>query len=145
RARLVEAFWQPQTQRWLRRITPDGHPDPTLDSSAMGILDPWEVLDLYDADERVLAGQTLDGISRDLRSHVKGGGAVLRFQNESYMGGGPGCVNTLWLAVCRLRLALTATDRQERSRQRALAMEDLQIALANTNPTGQLPELIPKI
>lgn len=145
RARLVEAFWQPQTQRWLRRITPDGYPDPTLDSSAMGILDPWEVLDLYDADDRVLAGQTLDGISRDLRSQVKGGGAVLRFQNESYMGGGPGCVNTLWLAVCRLRLALTATDQQERSRQRALAMEDLQIALANTNPTGQLPELIPKI
>ncbi|NLU20087.1 MAG: hypothetical protein GXW89_05275 [Phycisphaerae bacterium] len=145
RERLIATFWQPDSQRWLRRITPEGHPDGTLDSSAMGIIDPWEVLDLRQPEDRMLAAQTLDGISRDLRSQVKGGGAVLRCQGDSYMGGGPGCVNTLWLAVCRLRLAATTTDQQERSRQRALAMENLQIALANTSPTGQLPELIPKI
>jgi hypothetical protein len=145
REQLVQRFWQPQALRWLRRITPEGHPDATLDSSAMGIIDPWEILDLHRPEDRLLATQTLDGISRDLRSQVKGGGAVLRFQGESYMGGGPGCVNTLWLALCRFRLAATTIDQQERSRQRALGMENIQIALANTNPTGQLPELIPKI
>jgi GH15 family glucan-1,4-alpha-glucosidase len=145
RDRLIHGFWQPATQRWLRRITPEGQPDPTLDSSAMGVIDPWEVLDLHRPEDRLLAAQTLDGISRDLRSQVKGGGAVLRFQGESYMGGGPGCVNTLWLALCRFRMAATAGDQHERSRQRALGMENLQIALANTSPTGQLPELIPKI
>lgn len=142
---LIRNFWRPDAHRWLRRLTPEGHPDATLDSSAMGIIDPWEVLDLHQTEDRLLAAQTLDGISRDLRSQVKGGGAVLRFQGESYMGGGPGCVNTLWLALCRLRLAASSTDQQERSRQRALAMENLQIALANASPTGQLPELIPKI
>lgn len=145
RERLIRTFWRPEAQRWLRRVTPEGHPDETLDSSAMGVIDPWEVLDLTLPEERLLATQTLDGISRDLRSQVKGGGAILRFQGESYMGGGPGCVNTLWLALCRLKLAETSQDQQERSRQRALAMENLQIALANTSPTGQLPELIPKI
>jgi len=111
----------------------------------MGIIDPWEAIDLQNPQDHLLAMQTLDGISRDLRSQVKGGGAVLRFQGESYMGGGPGCVNTLWLALCRFRLATSAADQHERCRHRALGMQDLQIALANTSPTGQLPELIPKI
>jgi GH15 family glucan-1,4-alpha-glucosidase len=145
RDQLVRTFWKADHHRWLRRITPEGHEDHTLDSSAMGVIDPWMILELSQPEDRLLATQTLDGISRDLRSHVKGGGAILRFQGESYMGGGPGCVNTLWLALCRLRLAASSPDQQERSRQRALAMECIQIALANTSPTGQLPELIPKI
>lgn len=145
RQRLIDRFWRADEQRWLRRVAPDGSADTTLDSSAMGLIDPWEVLDLNDSADRLLAIQTVDGISRDLRSQVKGGGAILRFQGESYMGGGPGCVNTLWLALCRLRLAATATDQHERSLHRALAMDDLRIALANTSPTGQLPELIPRI
>ena len=69
----------------------------------------------------------------------------LRFAGESYMGGGPGCVNTLWLALCRIRLAATAMSTQERTEQLQNAMADIRIALANTNPTGQLPELIPKM
>lgn len=142
---LIERFWDPRRRRWLRRRTPEGEPDATLDSSAMGVIDPWLVLDLGHADGRRLAVETLDGISRDLRSEVKGGGAILRFEGESYMGGGPGCVNTLWLALCRLRLAASAADEAERRRQTDLAMAELRIALANTNPSGQLPELIPKI
>jgi hypothetical protein len=61
------------------------------------------------------------------------------------MGGGPGCVNTLWLALCRLILARTSGTAEERSQQQELAMQDLRVALANTSPTGQLPELIPKM
>jgi GH15 family glucan-1,4-alpha-glucosidase len=142
---LVKAFWQSDRRRWLRRIAPDGTPDATLDSSAMGIIDPWLVLDLGDPVQRRLAADTLDGISTDLRSPVKSGGAILRFAGESYMGGGPGCVNTIWLALCRLRLAATAAIVPEMREHRALAMEELRVALANTSPTGQLPELIPRI
>lgn len=145
RQRLVDTFFEPDRKRWIRCITPEGDRDPTLDSSAMGIIEPWGILDLGDAADRALAIDTLDGISQDLRSEVKGGGAILRFQGESYMGGGPGCVNTLWLALCRLKLAQTANGQAERIEQRRLAMEDIGIALANTSPTGQLPELIPKI
>ncbi len=145
RDRLIGTFWNADRRRWLRHITPDGQPDATLDSSAMGLVDPWSVLDVTQPADRLLAIGTLDGISRDLRSSVKGGGAILRFQGESYMGGGPGCVNTLWLALCRLRLAATAADPLERRDQRARAMEDVRVALSNTSPTGQLPELIPKV
>ena len=142
---LLTSFWRPQSRRWLRRIAPDGSPDETLDSSAMGIIDPWFVLDLSDPADRRLAIETLEGISRDLRSPVKGGGAILRFAGEAYMGGGPGCVNTLWLALCRLRLAATATAPAEAREHRSLALADLRIAIANASPTGQLPELIPRI
>lgn len=145
RAKLIETFWQSDRQRWLRRITPEGEPDGTLDSSAMGIIDPWNLLDLQDPGQRALAVATLDGISLDLRSDVKAGAAILRFQAESYMGGGPGCVNTLWLALCQLRLAGTATEDAERTRLQKEALENIRIALANTSPTGQLPELIPKM
>lgn len=145
RAQLIARFWQPDRQRWLRRISPEGHEDGTLDSSAMGIIEPWNILDLHNPDDRKLAEATLDGIGQDLRSEVKGGGAILRFQGESYMGGGPGCVNTLWMALCRMRLALSADSEEECRRQREAAMGELGIVLANTSPTGQLPELIPKI
>ena len=145
RDRLIETFWKPDRQRWLRRISPEGHEDATLDSSAMGLIYPWAVLNLRDEADRELALATLDGISSDLRSEVKGGGAILRFEGESYMGGGPGCVNTLWLALCRLLLSKTATDLDERGEQHELALADIRIALANATPTGQLPELIPKI
>ncbi len=142
---LFKAFWQPQQRRWFRRVAPDGSPDATLDSSAMGMIDPWSILDLTDPIDRRFALDTLDGISADLRSPVKAGAAILRFAGESYMGGGPGCVNTLWLALCRLRLAASASAPAEAVQQRSLAMDDLRIAIANTSPTGQLPELIPKI
>jgi len=142
---LIKTFWQADRQRWLRRITPEGQADATLDSSAMGLIYPWAVLDLTDAHDRGLAIATLNGIAEDLRSDVKGGAAILRFAGESYMGGGPGCVNTIWLALCRLMVARTAGNIDEKRQQVELAMEHLRVALANSSPTGQLPELIPKI
>lgn len=144
RQRLLDTFWQRDRQRWLRRITPEGHRDETLDSSALGVIEPWGILNLHDPPDRQLALQTINGISQDLRSEVKAGRAVLRFAGEAYMGGGPGCVNTLWLALCRLQLAATATDATERNDFIQEAMEDIRVVLANTSPTGQLPELIPK-
>jgi hypothetical protein len=111
----------------------------------MGLIYPWNVLDLSDMSELTLAKTTLNGINQDLRSEVKRGGAILRFENESYMGGGPGCVNTLWFALCRLYVAQAEADPEQLQNQCAAAMDDLQIALANTTPTGQLPELIPKM
>ena len=144
RQKLIETFWQKDRQRWLRRITPEGYPDGTLDSSALGIIEPWGILNLRDPADRQLALQTITGINQDLRSDVKAGRAILRFAGEAYMGGGPGCVNTLWLALCRLHLAATAVDAAERNDLAQGAMDDIRVVLANTSPTGQLPELIPK-
>ncbi|NLX14500.1 MAG: hypothetical protein GXY44_12720 [Phycisphaerales bacterium] len=145
RDQLIRTFWNPDRKRWLRRLTPEGQPDTTLDSSVMGLIDPWEVLDLRRPEDRALATDTLESVSRNLRSEVNNGKAILRFEGESYMGGGPGCVNTLWLALCHLRMANTTNDTTDRDKHRERAMEEVRIVLANTSPTGQLPELIPKI
>ena len=142
---LITILWQPESKRWLRRISPEGQPDPTLDSSALGLIDPWEILNLRNPQSRQLAIDTVDSIDGGLRSPVKEGSAILRFEGESYMGGGPGCVNTLWLALCRLRLAATSGNPDERRDCVERALADIRVALANTSPTGQLPELIPKI
>ncbi|HSW44494.1 MAG TPA: hypothetical protein VLM89_02880, partial [Phycisphaerae bacterium] len=44
-----------------------------------------------------------------------------------------------------LRLAATTSDANEHRQHVEKALADIRIALANTSPTGQLPELIPKI
>jgi glucoamylase len=141
---LVERFYDPARNHWARRIDPEGHLDETADSSVLGLIEPWEVLDLDDREQRALALATIEFVERALSREVKGGRGILRFENEDYMGGGAGCVNTLWLAQCHLKLArvLTADERRMHVEK---AKELMRTALANTNPVGQLPELIPNM
>jgi len=141
---LVDRFWNEQLGCWARRIDQDGRVDATLDSSCLGLIEPWGVLDLGEAASRGMALQTVETLTRRLSVPVRGGSAILRFENESYMGGGPGCVNTLWMAFCRLRLAAGA-ERAEREAHVNAARSCITTALANSNPTGQLPELIPNV
>ena len=141
---LVERFYQPQTGRWIRTVHPDGSIDATGDSSVLGLIEPWEVFDLEDPDERSLALSTIEFVENHLAIDVAGGRAILRFQGESYMGGGPGCVNTLWLAQCKLKVAEYLDD-GGRAKQIADARRLMETALAHANPVGQLPELIPFI
>jgi glucoamylase len=142
RAALIERLYDPEGNRWARRIDPEGRVDWTADSSCLGLIEPWELLDLDHPQERSLALKTIDFVERMLMRDIRGGRAVLRFENESYMGGGTGCVNTLWLAQCHLKLAgvLAGDERVSRVNQ---AKALLHTVLANTNPVGQLPELIP--
>jgi len=141
---LWETFWSNELGCWHRRVDPNGQLDSTLDSSCLGLIEPWGVLDLENDDARRVATQTLDTLTDRISVPVKGGQAILRFQNETYMGGGPGCVNTLWAALCRLRLAAHVSG-EARQRHIDAARACLATALANTNPTGQLPELIPNM
>jgi GH15 family glucan-1,4-alpha-glucosidase len=141
---LFDRFWNADRRCWARRIDPQGQIDATLDSSCLGLIEPWEVFDLTDPGAWRTAAETVDTLSERIGSDVRGGRALLRFENEDYMGGGPGCVNTLWAALCRLRLAAAADGRARRD-QITGARQAIGVALANTNPTGQLPELIPKL
>ncbi|UCG33643.1 MAG: hypothetical protein JSU68_03215 [Phycisphaerales bacterium] len=143
RRTLFDRFWFPDRRAWARRIDPDGRVDPTLDSSALGLIEPWRILDLSDEEMASYAEATVDTIATRLASDTPSGPAILRFQNESYMGGGPGCVNTLWLALCRLRLAAVSIP-GKRGSQIDQALAHIRVALGNASPTGQLPELIPK-
>jgi GH15 family glucan-1,4-alpha-glucosidase len=141
---LFDRFWSDDRRCWARRIDPEGHLDLTLDSSCLGLIEPWGVLDLTEPDARRRAVQTIDTLAESAAVEVRGGRGILRFENESYMGGGPGCVNTLWAALCRLRIAAVEQG-EARQRQVDAARESIATALANTNPTGQLPELIPQM
>lgn len=142
RRALFERLWNVGHGAWPRRIDPQGNLDLTLDSSCLGVIYPWAVLDLSDPQDRDVAEQTVKTVATRLALDVPGGKAILRFENESYMGGGAGCVNTLWLALCRLRLAAVSRG-QKRKRHKDEARALIATALANTNPAGQLPELIP--
>ncbi len=144
RRALFERLWDADRRCWNRRIDPNGQLDSTRDSSCLGVIEPWGLLDLTNATDLAFAQQTVDDVCQNLAVPVKGGQAILRFEGESYMGGGPGCVNTLWAALCLLRLA-GASDAQQRGQQIERARTLMDVALANTNPTGQLPELIPNI
>ena len=141
---LFDRFWIAEQKCWARRIDPDGQVDATIDSSCLGLIEPWNVLDLALAECLGKATDTLETLARRVSVDVAGGKAILRFENESYMGGGPGCVNTLWAALCRLRIA-AAVQGEDRRRQVDAARASIATALANTNPTGQLPELIPNL
>ncbi|MCP4245866.1 MAG: hypothetical protein GY778_02350 [bacterium] len=141
---LFERFRRDDGPGWTRCIDQEGRVDGTHDSSCLGVIEPWGVLDLTDAADRKVAAQTLDVLAEKIAVDVRGGKAILRFENEDYMGGGPGCVNTLWSAQCRLKVA-AAMEGQARQNQITTAREQISVALANTNPTGQLPELIPAL
>ncbi|HNQ23635.1 MAG TPA: hypothetical protein PKK06_11130 [Phycisphaerae bacterium] len=140
---LIERLYLPDKQRWARRIAPEGYRDETMDSSALGLIEPWDVLNPADPELREMAVQTVESIDRILGVDMPQGRLILRFEHETYMGGAPGCVNTLWLAQCRLRLAQVATG-AERTLQVELARRLIGAALACANPTGQLPELVPR-
>ncbi len=93
-----------------------------------------------------MAARTLEAIENRLGVDVDGGRAILRFEGESYMGGGPAAVNTLWTARAHLRIARAelADGLTESVGARVEAAERyMRTALAHTTPTGQLPELIP--
>lgn len=143
RRTLIERLYVPDKQRWARRITPEGELDETMDSSALGLIEPWGVLDLHDPELRSLALQTIESVDQVLGRDEPKGRVILRFEHETYMGGAAGCVNTLWLAQCRLKLA-TVLQGPERARQLDLAQQSMRAAVAHANPTGQLPELMPR-
>ena len=140
---MYDHLYRADAKRWARRIVPGGQRDDTMDSSALGLIEPWDVLDLAEAESLEIARATVESIDDVLAVDGRAGKVILRFEHESYMGGAPGCVNTLWSGLCRLRLA-AATRGEERARHLELADERVEAALAYTNPVGQLPELIPR-
>jgi len=146
KAAVLTHLWLEDEGRFARGLGTTRELERGLDSSILGVFDPYDMLDLSQPHERRMAARTLEAIERRLSVDVRGGRAILRFENESYMGGGPGVVNTLWTARAHLRLA--AAYREAGLETDVLlsvgaALDYIRVALANTNPTGQLPELIP--
>lgn len=122
-----------------------GQPDWKIDSSALGAIEPFSLLDLQDEKDLALAEGTLQAISQQLEVDWEGGRAIRRFEGDAYVGGVPACVNTLWMARCCCKVADRIHEQGRRSEARDLterASVYLSTVLRRSTPTGLLPELM---
>ncbi|MGD9519696.1 MAG: hypothetical protein AB7W28_09265 [Armatimonadota bacterium] len=119
--------------------------DPTVDSSTLGLVHPFDLLDLSNLRERAMAVSNLETIEHRLGYDLPEGRGIKRYEGDGYMGGAVGTVNTLWAGLVCYRLALTAVDRREVDRWRQKGESYVKVALAHATPTGLLPELVPVV
>jgi len=141
RSRLaLMGFYQ---KGYFARGLTDGRLDPTVDSSSLGLVEPFGVLDLTDPDQRAMAVSNLSTIEERLGHDLPEGRGIRRYEGDGYLGGAVGAVNTLWTALVCYRLALSAEDARERGEWATKAEGYVRVALAHATPTGLLPELIP--
>jgi GH15 family glucan-1,4-alpha-glucosidase len=129
----------------VRGSKADGSPDTTVDSSALGAIEPFGLLDLTNSGELTLALGTLRAVTEHLEVPWQGGHAIRRVEGDTYVGGVPACVNTLWMARCCLKVAHRL--RQINREPEAVALTKraqgyLQVVLRRATPTGLLPELM---
>lgn len=140
RQAVMERLWQ--GDYFARGMDLEGRVDTTADASILGLITPFPFLRLDRPEERARAAALIDALGRRLGRVVAGGELLLRFEGDSYAGGGPGITPTLWLV--RALLALAARDRDaagvEACRSRAIA--SLRAVLSLGTPTGMLPEMV---
>jgi len=130
-------------QRFAKGVTADGSIDWTADSSVLGVVEPFALLDLDRPEEAALAVSTVAFLEERLGVRTPEGVGLKRFEGEAYLGGAAACVNTLWVATVLLRLADNAVSREPAQAQdyldRALGYVDF--CLRHATGTGLLPEL----
>ncbi len=142
---VLERFWLEDERRFARGLDYDGNIDRQHDSSVLGLIEPFGLLDLRDETEFAMAVGTLEAVERCLSLTIRGRRCILRHEHDPYMGGAAGCVNTLWTARVHLAVAEAWLDRGRSDRALdhvGMARQHLSTAVACANPTGQLPELI---
>ena len=129
----------------VRGLDSQGEPDETVDSSSLGAIEPFGLLDLHDDEELAIAVGTLHIMRERLEVDWMGGRAIRRFEGDAYVGGVPACVNTLWMARCSLHVGARLRELgrvEEADELRERAQGYLQTVLKRATPTGLLPELM---
>jgi oligosaccharide amylase len=129
----------------VRGFDARGHDDNVVDSSSLGAIEPFGLLDLNNAGDLALAEGTLRAVTERLECDWEDGRAIRRFEGDAYVGGVPACVNTLWMARCCLKVAqrLRASGRVEDARVLISRAElYLETVLRRATTTGLLPELM---
>ena len=136
---VIQRLWI--GDRFARGARADGSLDATYDSSVLGAIWPFELLDLEDPGEREMAASTVEALEHRL-AHPLGG--ILRYEGEHYLGGVIGGVNTLWLARCLLLLAeaVGESDAVRTEGWVGRAAEYVRFCELHATPTGLMPELI---
>ena len=140
---VLTQFWSPDGY-FVRAKQLSGQLDPAVDSAALGLCDPFELLRVEDDQERRMIEATVATIEKHLGTSLHAGRGIFRFQFETYLGGAIGCVNTLWLAKVLLRLAdwHRGRDPWAEAPLRRRAEAYIRFCRAHATPTGLIPELI---
>jgi oligosaccharide amylase len=127
-----------------RGLMPSGHVDHVVDSSTLGLVEPFGLLNLSDASERRMYESNLAMIEGRLAQEFHSGRGIRRYEGDAYLNGVIGCVNTLWMARSLLHLesAYRKADPWKSADLRHRAVDYINFALAHATPTGLLPELI---
>jgi oligosaccharide amylase len=132
-------------QRFARGLNERDEVDLTIDSSILGTVDPFDMLSLQDENELRMVESIVRSIEQTLSAPIDSGRGIRRFEWDSYAGGPPATVNTLWFVRVLLRIAKQYAEARDLPRARALrerAMPYLLTSLRRTTPSGLLPELM---
>jgi oligosaccharide amylase len=127
-----------------RGFKENGALDDAVDTSSLGLIEPWQVLSPHDPEERQMILSNLAQIEAHLQQPLDGFIGLRRFEGDVYLGGVVGCVNSLWAAQVYLRMCCSeqGDNPQEARSWRERALELIHLSLARATPTGLLPELI---
>lgn len=90
-----------------------------------------------------MARELVAGLVRRLGRWVDGAETLRRFEGDSYAGGAPSAVTTLWLARAFLALARAGdTGQQAAADYRARATASMRVVMVHGTPSGLLPEMM---
>jgi oligosaccharide amylase len=132
-------------QHFPRGMLAEGQPDLIVDSSTLGVCEPFGMLSPQVPQERALLESNLQTIEERLNYRLPDGGVgIRRYEGDGYLGGAIGCVNTLWFALVCLQIAASYRGEDDARAEQyvAKALGYLHFCLDHATPTGLLPELI---
>ena len=129
---------------FARGFNERGEIDWSVDSSMLGVLDPFNMLSIDVPREREMVESMVQVIHERLRKSLPDGEAIMRHEGDDYVEGSAGGVNTLWLARVLLRLAVYYAERDPATSAtyREQAEGYMRVVIARGTPTGLLSELI---
>jgi len=138
---VMAKLWLGET--FARGLDVNGGLDSAADASALGLIVPFEFLNLGDAEEREIAGKCVEALVRKLGVRIGEAEALRRFDGDQYAENGPGALTTIWLARVLLRLSLAyGQDPELALSYRTRAVASMRAVLAAGTPTGLLPEMM---
>jgi len=138
---VMSRLWEGEV--FARGLDASNEVDRAVDASALGLIAPFEFLKPDDDKEREIARTAVEGLVRVLSRPTDGAEALLRFESDTYAGGGPAAVTTLWLARALLRIALAEHgDQRAVAAYRARAVASMRAVLRTGTSTGLLPEMM---
>jgi len=139
---LLEQCWN--GTYFARGFDEQGEIDWQVDSAMLGVFDPFGMLSLDVPEEREMVESMVRVIRERLTKRLPEGEAIIRHEDDDYVEGSAGGVNTLWLARVMLHLAEYYHDRDAAKSMayREGAEQYMRTVVSRGTSTGLLPELI---